>query len=1054
MLNALLENYRVIINGVDVSAAVDGEQWLGLVRPKFSEEGVYPTTGTVALLEPPAHSYGANFFDPRANRTQWQRGRPVAVDLMFGGVWQRIFTGYVLQRPATPVSTDPGLSIPVGCELAYRDREGQAGDLAGIRLGQSTTRTVAIANIWAGIGGQGTWAGSIPEYPINYNAPKTSGSYVQQMGAFAIGAGYGLYCDRNGDLQAARLTYRPTSYLSERTDNDSFLSPLDGSEPPAAEVKAVLAGREVSPTPLTRTIGPVVESGVLNLKIGPAGGVVKTGVKRVTTITDAWQPGFKALTRLTKVEVPSGRAANSPLEVRSLTQVDDVYSADDSGKLLSRTTTALSSPGQLGIASASVIVVNGVVLAAGELVPSDKKIERWEYTGELPTRYVIEDYDYLIKSSGTRATVDEYLKERETEDYDPLDGDQWLKTISQEKRLFLSDDTVFPLGDVLVEQGPDVRPRQPQRHTPDGLTRERTYTGSAYYDTAGDETDPAVYEFPYGVSDEQAQALAQLFGAVLIGREMGWRISHELTEQLATAWTPASCAKVTLPSGAIIGALIDGFSINCNQGEALVSYDLVDLGQIGTDSATLIPPYSIQVVGVDLTSAETLEVAIAGLDVGGGATGADLATTETLDPGQWSEGVNNVDLTSAETLEVDQAGEIFTTAVLAIERGGTGGRSAAEARANLELTTVSGDLVGSITSPEIRQALKPLAKGEIVTHDGSTQVKLTPGSDAQILSSDSGEATGYRWIDNTASLPAGAKGSILAHNGVDWVVVPVGADDQILYADSTEAPGVRWDDAPTGGGGGGGGTNDDAATFIARLTGTYSTAQEDAIAAFINGLITDGLYSTDQAASVIDCLYIHALQNAVDAVLDISGNYDGINSGMTFTAGAGMTGNGTNSYIDTGFNPTVEANASFTQNSATLGSYSNTNSSNNGYSIGSQEGTVQTALHPRFTDGNFYGRVNQAASGGASVPNSTGLFIATRPSAGSVVLYKDGVSVGSLSHTSTGVPDRTIYIGAKNDGTANSPSSRELALNVVAGGMNGTQVSNFNSRVSTLLAAL
>ena len=70
------------------------------------------------------------------------------------------------------------------------------------------------------------------------------------------------------------------------------------------------------------------------------------------------------------------------------------------------------------------------------------------------------------------------------------------------------------------------------------------------------------------------------------------------------------------------------------------------------------------------------------------------------------------------------------------------------------------------------------------------------------------------------------------------------------------------------------------------------------------------------------------------------------------------------------------------------------------------------------------------------------------------MLYKDGVSVGSLSHTSTGVPDRTIYIGAKNDGTANSPSSRELALNVVAGGMNGTQVSNFNSRVSTLLAAL
>lgn len=44
------------------------------------------------------------------------------------------------------------------------------------------------------------------------------------------------------------------------------------------------------------------------------------------------------------------------------------------------------------------------------------------------------------------------------------------------------------------------------------------------------------------------------------------------------------------------------------------------------------------------------------------------------------------------------------------------------------------------------------------------------------------------------------KGDILVHNGTTWVRLPVGSDGQVLSADSTQASGIKW---LTGGGGGG-----------------------------------------------------------------------------------------------------------------------------------------------------------------------------------------------------------------------------------------------------------
>ena len=82
--------------------------------------------------------------------------------------------------------------------------------------------------------------------------------------------------------------------------------------------------------------------------------------------------------------------------------------------------------------------------------------------------------------------------------------------------------------------------------------------------------------------------------------------------------------------------------------------------------------------------------------------------------------------------------------------------------------------------------------------------RLPAGTDGQILSADSGEATGLKWIDPTsASSPLTTLGDLWCYSTTDDRL-PVGTDGQILYADSGEPTGLRWDDPPVGGSGDGG----------------------------------------------------------------------------------------------------------------------------------------------------------------------------------------------------------------------------------------------------------
>lgn len=93
------------------------------------------------------------------------------------------------------------------------------------------------------------------------------------------------------------------------------------------------------------------------------------------------------------------------------------------------------------------------------------------------------------------------------------------------------------------------------------------------------------------------------------------------------------------------------------------------------------------------------------------------------------------------------------------------------------------------------------AKGDLITSNGTDNVRLPVGTDGHVLSAASGESTGLLWVaPSTPSLPTTTKGDLIVHNGSTDIRLPVGSNGQVLTADSAEAAGIKW---AAGGGGGG-----------------------------------------------------------------------------------------------------------------------------------------------------------------------------------------------------------------------------------------------------------
>jgi hypothetical protein len=244
-------------------------------------------------------------------------------------------------------------------------------------------------------------------------------------------------------------------------------------------------------------------------------------------------------------------------------------------------------------------------------------------------------------------------------------------------------------------------------------------------------------------------------------------------------------------------------------------------------------------------------------------------------------------------------------------------------------------------------------------------------------------------------------------------------------------------------------TDSDAQAFITAAAITDAT-QQSAIDTLVKGLKTDGIWSKMKAIYpfVGGTASTHKWNLKDPRDLDAAFRLV-FNGGWTHSS-TGATPNGTNGYADTKLVPS----SSLSTSSAHFSKYNRTNDLTGSKVDGSANTVSLSFFQHNFTGANgIIGAVTSIASYTAT--DTRGLFNAVRTSANSLKVFRNSANIASDVVASAILPNYSVYLGARNDGTGTVfYNSYQTAFSSIGDGLTDTEASNLYSRVQQFQVSL
>lgn len=222
---------------------------------------------------------------------------------------------------------------------------------------------------------------------------------------------------------------------------------------------------------------------------------------------------------------------------------------------------------------------------------------------------------------------------------------------------------------------------------------------------------------------------------------------------------------------------------------------------------------------------------------------------------------------------------------------------------------------------------------------------------------------------------------------------------------------------------------------------------------FVKTLVDAGLWSTK-----LDILDHFAQEVNTDGEALKNWILPGTNDPTLVNAAAfvsleGFTGANTK-YINTNWNPNDDG-VNYVQNSASGGIYIRTNVAEEKFDFGADPADADDCfIASRWSDNNFYSRINKNAYTVVANTDSRGVFITTRVDGTNQDAYKNKVKSTS-AQASSGIPDIDFYVLARNNnGAAGDFCTKQGSLFFAGAGLTQANVNTitdaFETRMDTL----